>query len=126
MFKKSVTVVALAALWMMTASAQDAKTVIANASKAMGVDRLKTVQYTATGSDFVLGQAPNPSAPWPRFINKSYSRATIVKDVLVLVWLVLGVYRHRNGADLYAPEKRVKKFRRVLKQEQYALFALHA
>jgi glyoxylase-like metal-dependent hydrolase (beta-lactamase superfamily II) len=75
MLKKSLTAVAVFALWMMTASAQDAKTVIANASKAMGVDTLKTVQYTATGSDFVLGQAPNPSAPWPKFINKSYSRA---------------------------------------------------
>ena len=25
--------------------------------------------------DFALGQAPNPSSPWPKFINKSYTRA---------------------------------------------------
>src|SRR5204862_7663148 len=56
-------------------SAQDAAGVIGNASKAMGVDALKTVQYSATGMDFVLGQAPNPSSPWPKFINKSYTRA---------------------------------------------------
>jgi glyoxylase-like metal-dependent hydrolase (beta-lactamase superfamily II) len=68
-------VVSLAALLVWTASAQDAKTVIANASKTLGVDTLKTVQYSATGFDFALGQAPNPSSPWPKFINKSYTRA---------------------------------------------------
>lgn len=65
----------LAAVLAWTASAQDAKAVIANASKALGVDTLKTVEYSATGHDFALGQAPNPSAPWPKFINKSYRRA---------------------------------------------------
>jgi glyoxylase-like metal-dependent hydrolase (beta-lactamase superfamily II) len=54
--------------------AQDAKAVIADASKALGVDTLNTVQYSATGFDFVLGQAYNPSSPWPRFINKTYTR----------------------------------------------------
>ncbi len=58
-----------------TPSAQDAKTVIGDASTAMGVAKLKTVQFSATGFDFVLGQAPNPSSPWPRFIEKSYTRA---------------------------------------------------
>jgi glyoxylase-like metal-dependent hydrolase (beta-lactamase superfamily II) len=60
---------------MTTVAAQDATTIIANASKAIGVDILKTVQYSATGFDFALGQAPNPSSPWPKFINKSYTRA---------------------------------------------------
>src|SRR5882762_484138 len=64
---------AVALVW--TTSAQDAKGVIASASKAIGADTLKTVQYSATGHDFALGQAPNPSAPWPKFINKSYTRA---------------------------------------------------
>src|SRR6267154_1435424 len=44
--------------------------------------------------------------------------------MLVLVRLVLGVDRHRNGTNLDGSEKGVKKFRRVQKQEQYALFAL--
>ena len=65
----------LAAVLAWTASAQDAKAVIANASKALGVETLKTVEYSATGHDFALGQAPNPSAPWPKFINKRYTRA---------------------------------------------------
>ena len=75
MLKKSLAVFGLAVVLVWTASAQDAKTVIANASRAMGVDTLKTVQYSATGMDFTLGQAPNPGSPWPKFINKSYTRA---------------------------------------------------
>ena len=58
-----------------SAAAQDAKTVIGDASKALGIDALNTVEFSATGFDFVLGQAYNPSSPWPKFINKTYTRA---------------------------------------------------
>ena len=75
MFSKYLIVFGLAAVLGGTASAQDAKAVVGNASRAMGADNLKTVQYSATGFDFALGQAPNPSSPWPKFINKSYTRS---------------------------------------------------
>jgi glyoxylase-like metal-dependent hydrolase (beta-lactamase superfamily II) len=75
MLKKCLAGLALATVWAWPATAQDAKTVIAAASKAIGVDSLKTVQYSATGLDFALGQAPNASSPWPKFIEKSYSRS---------------------------------------------------
>jgi glyoxylase-like metal-dependent hydrolase (beta-lactamase superfamily II) len=75
MFKKSVVAVMFAALISAPAAGQDAKTVVANASKAMGADTLKTIEYSATGNDFALGQAYNPSSPWPKFIDKSYTRA---------------------------------------------------
>ncbi len=75
MTKRILAGLTLAAVLAWTASAQDAKAVIANASKALGVETLKTVEYSATGHDFALGQAPNPSSPWPKFINKSYTRA---------------------------------------------------
>ena len=58
-----------------TALAQDARTVLGDASKAMGVEALNTVEDSATGFDFAFGQAYNPSSPWPKFINKSYTRA---------------------------------------------------
>ena len=58
-----------------TLSAQGPATSIATASATMGVDTLKTVQYSATGLDFALGQAPNTSSPWPKFVNKSYTRS---------------------------------------------------
>ena len=57
------------------AAAQDAKTVIAGASKAMGADSLKTVEYSGSGFDFAFAQAPSPNAPWPKFIDKTYTRA---------------------------------------------------
>ena len=56
-------------------AAQDAKTVLGDASKALGADTLNTVEFSATGFDYVLGQAYNPSSPWPKFINKTYTRA---------------------------------------------------
>ncbi len=60
--------------WAGSVAAQDAKGTVDSASKALGVATLKTVQYSATGFDFALGQAVNPSSPWPRFVNKSYTR----------------------------------------------------
>ena len=75
MRKQFIAALALAAALESGGAAQDAKAVIADASKAIGVDTLKTVQFSATGHDFALGQAPNPSSPWPKFINKSYTRA---------------------------------------------------
>ena len=69
---------ALAALFSAlvgVSSAQDVRTVLADASKALGADTLNTVEYSATGFDYVLGQAYNPSSPWPKFINKTYTRA---------------------------------------------------
>jgi glyoxylase-like metal-dependent hydrolase (beta-lactamase superfamily II) len=55
-----------------TVFAQDAKTVIDNANKAMG--SLKTVEYSGSGVDFAIGQNVNPSAAWPKFIDKTYKR----------------------------------------------------
>src|SRR5262245_48778684 len=73
--RKTLIAAALALASVSTPSAQDAKTVIAAPSAAMGVAKLKTVQYSATGFDFVLGQAVSPSSPWPKFTEKSYTRA---------------------------------------------------
>jgi glyoxylase-like metal-dependent hydrolase (beta-lactamase superfamily II) len=64
----------VAALLTQAAMAQDAQSVIAKASHAIGADAVKSVQYSATGFDFAFGQAPNPDAPWPKFIDKSYTR----------------------------------------------------
>ena len=56
------------------AAAQDARSALASASKAMGADTLKTVEYSGSGFDFAIGQAPNPNLPWPKFIDKTYTR----------------------------------------------------
>ena len=80
MFKQCLAGFALAAVLVWPATAQDAVAVVAAASKAMGVDTLKTVQFSATGLDFALGQAPNPRSPWPKFIKKSYTRVDQFRD----------------------------------------------
>ena len=75
MVRKAVAAVALVGTLSWVGTAQDAKAVMGAASAAIGVDQLRTVQYSATGFDFALGQSYSPDAPWPRFINKSYTRA---------------------------------------------------
>ena len=57
-----------------TAVAQDLTTAIANASKAMGADNLKTVEFTAAGWEYTFGQAVNPKSPWGGFEEKTYTR----------------------------------------------------
>lgn len=75
MLKQAVAAVALAGVASWVALAQDAKSVVGAASAAIGVEQLRTVQYSATGFDFALGQSYNPDAPWPKFVNKSYTRS---------------------------------------------------
>ena len=65
--------------------AQDGNAVIAASAAAIGVDALKTVQYSATGFDFALGQSYNPSSPWPKFIkcgNATLTRAGVCSRCL--------------------------------------------
>jgi glyoxylase-like metal-dependent hydrolase (beta-lactamase superfamily II) len=59
-------------LW--AAGGLDAKTIIAGATKVLGADNLKSIEFSGSGYDFAIGQAPNPSAPWPRFNDKTYTR----------------------------------------------------
>jgi glyoxylase-like metal-dependent hydrolase (beta-lactamase superfamily II) len=66
--------VALLTLLSFAAAAQDAKTVIANASKAMGADSLKTVQYSGSGTESSFAQAYDTTSGWPNFEVKTYTR----------------------------------------------------
>ena len=68
------TVLVLGAMLAQLASAQDAKTVIDNAVKAMGAQNLGSMRYSGSGLNFALGQAVNPSSPWPKFNVKTYER----------------------------------------------------
>ncbi len=52
----------------------DAKNVISSATTALGADNLKTVEFSGSGFDYVIGQAPNPTSPWPKFNDKIYTR----------------------------------------------------
>src|SRR5579864_9513599 len=62
----------ISALLVGVAAAQDAKTVVENATKAMG--DVKSIQFSGTGHNGALGQALNPGAPWPEVNVTSYTR----------------------------------------------------
>src|SRR5438309_10654127 len=55
-----------------SAKAQDAKSVLQSASKAMG--DVKSIQYSGTGQFGILGQAFTPGGAWPVNEIKSYTR----------------------------------------------------
>ncbi|MBZ5631766.1 MAG: MBL fold metallo-hydrolase [Acidobacteriia bacterium] len=76
MIKKSMAVLAVlvGSSWIASSWQNDAKSVIATAAKAIGAENLKSIEYSGSGYDFTLGQAPNPSSPWPKFNDKTYTR----------------------------------------------------
>jgi glyoxylase-like metal-dependent hydrolase (beta-lactamase superfamily II) len=55
--------------------AQDAKAVIAETSKAMGLDGVTSVYYYGSGASYSLGQNTNPNMPWPKTPVNEYTRA---------------------------------------------------
>ena len=75
MMRKWVAAIALVGLMSVTAAAQDAKTVISNASKAMGVDSLNSITYYGSGANFGLGQSNNANGQWPRNNVSDYVRS---------------------------------------------------
>jgi len=69
-----VLVVAVLALMVQAAAAQDAKALLQAASTAMGAANLRTVQITGTGWNAAVGQSFDPAEDWPRFEVTRYVR----------------------------------------------------
>ena len=61
-------------LFPLTAGAQDSRAALEGVAKALGAGGLKTVQYTAAGSSFAIGQSQVPGAPWPKFNVTDFTR----------------------------------------------------
>jgi len=75
MLRKSMLTVPLFAVFVWATGTQpDAKTLISSATAALGAGNLKTLEFSGSGFDYALGQAANPSSPWPKFIDKTYTR----------------------------------------------------
>lgn len=70
-----VAALALAAGLSQTVAAQDAKTVIGSASKAMGVEGLNSIYYDGVAQNGNLGQNNNSNQPWPLTGANDYLRA---------------------------------------------------
>jgi glyoxylase-like metal-dependent hydrolase (beta-lactamase superfamily II) len=75
MVSKWGTAILAVGLMASSAAAQDAKTVIANASKAMGADSLNSITYYGSGANFGLGQSNNANGQWPRTNVSDYVRS---------------------------------------------------
>lgn len=75
MFKRPVAALILGAAVASMAVAQDAKTVVGNASKAMGYDQLNSIEYSGSGFEgTAMGQAQSAAKGWPHFTVKSFTR----------------------------------------------------
>ncbi|MBI2187118.1 MAG: MBL fold metallo-hydrolase [Acidobacteria bacterium] len=74
MARKALLLAAVVALASDAGSAQDARAVLQAAAKAMGADQVRTIQYTATGWNALVGQSYNLNEDWPRFEVTSYTR----------------------------------------------------
>src|SRR6185436_6031366 len=70
---RKVSIIALALAGIL--SAQDAKTVVANASKAMGVDGLNSIHFYGVAQTGNVGQNNNANQPWPMANASDYVRA---------------------------------------------------
>jgi len=64
----------LAALMAGSTGAQDPRTVLQAAAAAMGVSNMKSIQYSGTGWQGMVGQNHAPADDWPRVDLTSYTR----------------------------------------------------
>jgi glyoxylase-like metal-dependent hydrolase (beta-lactamase superfamily II) len=75
------------------ASQTNANQALQRASRALGVQGLHSVEFSGSGFDFALGQAPTVSSPWPKFVDKSYDRVVSFEP------LATRLQRTRTQAD---------------------------
>jgi len=75
MKRSLITGLTLALALSQAAAAQDAKSVIGNASKAMGVDGLNSIHFYGVAQNGALGQNNNAYQPWPMTAANDYVRA---------------------------------------------------
>ena len=66
--------VAVLSILFLAGCSRSPQKVLEDAAQAMGAANLNTIQYSASGSNFALGQNYNPDEPWPRFNVVRYSR----------------------------------------------------
>jgi glyoxylase-like metal-dependent hydrolase (beta-lactamase superfamily II) len=67
MKKLSVSLVAMVALAASAARAQDARSILDSAARALGTANLRTLEFSGRGSDYIFGQPYDAVSQWPRF-----------------------------------------------------------
>src|SRR5207249_3891743 len=88
-------------------AAQQADAVKA-AAASLGADRLKTLQFTASGANFSVGQNFTPAEPWPRVPVKSYTASINYDTGSMRQELVreMGTTMPRGGGAPFTGEQR--------------------
>ncbi len=58
-------------------------------ARAMGADKVSTIEFSGAGSFFALGQSAHPNMPWPRFklesytLSVNYGTASLTEDMVL-------------------------------------------
>jgi glyoxylase-like metal-dependent hydrolase (beta-lactamase superfamily II) len=52
----------------------DVRSVITSATQALGASELRTIEFSGSGFDYVIGQQYSGTWPWPKFRDKTYTR----------------------------------------------------
>src|SRR5256885_1011835 len=132
-----VSLVALLLVVPVTGYAQDARATLERTAAAMGASGLTTLEYTAAGTMFDVGQSAVPGQRGPQFTIKSYTRAINYETTSVRtdleraraeargggspaprqIWMVSGDYAWNVVGDTAAPAPV------ALAQRQFELWA---
>lgn len=75
MIRLRILLLAFVSLLAAPAVAQDAKTVVADAIRAMGLTGVNSLYYYGSGAQYSLGQNNNANIPWPKTPLNEYTRA---------------------------------------------------
>ncbi len=70
---RKVTLLGVAALMLASALAAQQRNALQTAADALGVARIKTLQFTGSGANFSVGQNYLPNEPWPKVDVKNYT-----------------------------------------------------
>jgi glyoxylase-like metal-dependent hydrolase (beta-lactamase superfamily II) len=112
MRKVVVTIAVVATVAVLTVRAQDARTTLDAAAKAIGSDSLTSLQFSGTGMNAAYGQAFRPGGPWPAFKVTSYTASINYGASAMRIELDRtnpdGKVEGGGGLPLVAPQKQIQ------------------
>ena len=76
------------------------------AADALGATRIRTLQFTASGSNFTVGQNFTPNDPWPRVTVKNYTASINYEtgSMRLELWREMGSTMPRGGGVPFSGE----------------------
>ena len=102
------TLFAVGIAFALTVNAQDAKSVIAAVSKAMGMDGVSSIHYYGTAQNGNLGQNNNANQPWPTAGANDYVRVIdFAGTVSRATWVNYAVPVTGGPATMVPQEQRI-------------------